>query len=208
MTAVQTRNGKRAKRDRVNRVADDIVSANSLATHLGCTRQNIAWLTAEAVIERRGDGLYDQAASRLKYIKHLRTSSRTVRSAADAEHVHAKAQMLQIKIMQQQRKLVLREDANALIDEICGIVLMNMSGIGAECSNGDLRVRRHIDAVVHRTRIAIAQVGARMADERNEPRSSIALRDSLLTIVALTSRTLVGGFNRSVQHPAQGLPRA
>ena len=61
-----------AKRDKVRMVADDIVTANSLATHLGCTRQNIARLTAEAIIEQRSDGHYDQTASRLRYIKHLR----------------------------------------------------------------------------------------------------------------------------------------
>ena len=73
------------------------MTANSLATHLGCTRQNIARLTAEAVIEQRSDGCYDQTASRLKYIKHLRMS-RSSRSEADAAHVRAKAEMLQIRI--------------------------------------------------------------------------------------------------------------
>jgi hypothetical protein len=29
-----------------------LVSGNALATHLGCTRQNVARLTAEAIIER------------------------------------------------------------------------------------------------------------------------------------------------------------
>src|SRR6478609_8478589 len=54
-------------RDKVRMVADDVVTANSLATHLGMTRQNVARLTAEAVIEQRSDGCYDQTASRLKY---------------------------------------------------------------------------------------------------------------------------------------------
>jgi hypothetical protein len=34
------------KRDKVRIVADDVVTANSLATHLGCTRQNIAAMRA------------------------------------------------------------------------------------------------------------------------------------------------------------------
>ena len=143
MTDVQTtqQRVRRPKRDKVHRVADDVVTANSLATHLGCSRQNIGRLTAEAIIERRADGHYDQTASRLRYIKHLRTSSRTVRSEADSQHVLAKAQMLQIKIMQQQGKLVLREDANALLDEVCGVVLTHLSGLGARCSR-DMVVRR------------------------------------------------------------------
>ena len=45
MAEVMTQD-RAAKRDKTRMVADDIVTANSLATHLGCTRQNIAWLTA------------------------------------------------------------------------------------------------------------------------------------------------------------------
>lgn len=59
------------KRDKTRMVADDVVAANSLATHFGCTRQKLARLTAEAVIEQRSDGRYIQAASRLHYIRHL-----------------------------------------------------------------------------------------------------------------------------------------
>ena len=155
------------KRDRVHRVADDIVTANSLATHLGCTRQNIARLTAEAVIEQRSDGHYDQTASRLRYIKHLRTP-RSSRAEADAAHVKVKTGMLQLRMMERQRKLVRREDANALIDEICGVVLTHLSGMGARCSR-DMVVRRNIDAVVHQIRTELAQACTRMADERGEP---------------------------------------
>ena len=155
------------KRDRVHRVADEIVTANNLATHLGCTRQNIARLTAEAIIEQRSDGHYDQTASRLRYIKHLRTP-RSSRAEADAAHVKVKTEMLQLRMMERQRKLVRREDANALIDEICGVVLTHLSGMGARCSR-DMVVRRNIDAVVHQIRTELAQACTRMADERGEP---------------------------------------
>jgi uncharacterized protein YdbL (DUF1318 family) len=40
--------------------AADLVRGNALATHLGCTRQNVARLAAEGIIERRADGRYDQ----------------------------------------------------------------------------------------------------------------------------------------------------
>ena len=76
MPEVMTQDRAAAKRDKVRMVADDIVTANRLATHLGCTRQNIARLTAEAIIEQRSDGHYDQTASRLRYIKHLRSEHR------------------------------------------------------------------------------------------------------------------------------------
>ena len=165
--AVATAERAAPKRDRVHRVADDIVTANSLATHLGCTRQNIARLTAEAVIEQRSDGHYDQTASRLRYIKHLRTP-RSSRAEADAAHVKVKTEMLQLRMMERQRKLVRREDANALIDEICGMVLTHLSGMGARCSR-DMVVRRNIDRVVYEVRTELAQACTRMADERGEP---------------------------------------
>jgi hypothetical protein len=165
MTTTQER--RAAKRDRTRLVPDDIVSANGLATHLGMTRQNVARLTAEAVIEQRSDGCYDQTASRLRYIKHLR-SPRSARSEADAEHTKVKTAMLQLRLMEKQRKLVQREDVNALLDEICGIVLTHLSGMGARCSR-DMLVRRNIDAVVHQVRTELAQACTRMADERGEP---------------------------------------
>ena len=88
------------KRDKNRKVADDVVTANSLATHLGCTRQNIARLTAEAIIEQRSDGHYDQSASRLKYIKHLRSEHRrSPRTQADADHVRVKTEMLHLRAL-------------------------------------------------------------------------------------------------------------
>jgi hypothetical protein len=84
------------------------------------------------VIEQRSDGCYDQAASRLKYIKHLRSENRrSPRTQADADHVKVKTEMLQLRLLERQRKLVRREDANALLDEVCGIVLTHLSGMSA-----------------------------------------------------------------------------
>ena len=146
-----------------------LVSGVKLATHIGCTRQNVARLTAEAVIEQRSDGCYDQTASRLHYIKHLRSEHRrSPRTQADADHVKVKTEMLQLRLMEKQRKLVRREDANALIDEMCGVVLTHLSGMAARCSR-DMVVRRNIDAVVHQVRTELAQVCTKMADERGEP---------------------------------------
>ena len=70
--------------------------------------------------------------------------------------------------MQQQRKLVLREDANVLIDEMCGVVLTHLSGMAARCSR-DMVIRREIDRVVYEVRRELAQVCLKMADERGEP---------------------------------------
>ena len=61
-----------------------------------------------------------------------------------------------------------REDADALIDDICGVVLTHLSGIGARCSR-DPVVRRTIDAVVLQVRPELAEVCTKMADEGGEP---------------------------------------
>ena len=169
MTEVVTQERAASKRDKVRMVADDVVTANSLATHLGCTRQNIARLTAEAIIEQRSDGHYDQTASGLRYIKHLRSEHRrSPRTEADAAHVALKTEMLQLRLLEKRRKLVRREDADALIDEICGVVLTHLSGMSTRCSRDPL-IRRSIDAVVHQVRTELAQVCTKLADERGEP---------------------------------------
>ena len=116
--------------------ADDIVTPNSLATHLGMTRQNVARLTAEAVIEPRSDGCYDQTACRLRYIKHLRDEHRrSPRTEADAKHTAIKTEMLQLRLMEKKRELVKQEDVSALIDQMCGITLTHLSGMSARCSS-------------------------------------------------------------------------
>ena len=79
-----------------------LVSASTLATHLACTRQYVAKLTAEGVIDRRGEG-YDQDLCRLRYLAHLRSENRrSPRAAADAEHATAKAELMRIRIVEKQ----------------------------------------------------------------------------------------------------------
>ena len=122
-----------------------------------------------AVIEQRNDGRYDRTALRLHYIKHLR-SSRSSRAEADAAHVRAKAEMLQIRIMERKRQLGRRDDADALLDEVCGDVLTHLSGLPARCApRGDLAMRRSIERVVFEVRTELAQTCAPMADECGEP---------------------------------------
>jgi len=74
----------------------------------------------------------------------------------------------QIKIMEQRRKLVRREDVDELVDAMAGTLLTHLSGLGARCSR-DLVVRRNIDSVVLQIRREIAEACSKMADERGEP---------------------------------------
>ncbi len=160
---------KRAVPDAKRLVPDDVVTANGLATHLGMTRQNVARLTAEAVIEQRSDGGYDLTASRLKYIKHLRSEHRrSPRTQADADHVKVKTEMLQLRLMEKRNALVKRADVDALVDAMAGTVLTHLSGMAARCSR-DLVVKRNIDAVVMQIRREISEACSKIADANGEP---------------------------------------
>jgi len=43
-------------------------------------------------------------------------------------------------VMEKQRKLVLREDVDALIDQMAGITLTHLSGMAARCGSRDMQV--------------------------------------------------------------------
>jgi hypothetical protein len=132
------------------------VNVSALARHLDCSRTYIGALEGEGVIQRQGDGFpLDQ--SRVAYLRYLRREHRrSPRVEADADHIKAKTEMLQLRLMEKKRELVRREDVNALLDEICGVTLTHLSGMAARCSN-DLTVRRKIDAVVHQVRREISE---------------------------------------------------
>jgi hypothetical protein len=151
-------------------VADDVVTANGLATHLGMTRQNVARLTAEAVIEQRSDGRYDQTASRLKYIKHLRAEHRrSPRVEAEAEHTRVKAELLKIKVMEKQKQLVKREEADALLDQVAGLTLTHLSSWPARIAGRDLVLRQKAEGLLRELRAEIAKACTAMADQVGEP---------------------------------------
>ena len=151
-------------------LADDVVTANSLATHLGCTRQNIARLTAEAVIEQRSDGCYDQSASRLKYIKHLRAEHRrSLRSEADADFQRAKAELIRLRVAKERRELMPVADHNSLLDSFAGIVLTKLCGLPARVAGADLGARRKAEAVIFELRTELANACQQRANECAEP---------------------------------------
>jgi len=89
------------------------VSASALALPLDCTRSDIGKLEAEGVIRRQGDGFpLDQ--SRVAYLRYLRRErQQSSSSEADADHIKAKTEMLQLRLMEKRRELVRREHVDA-----------------------------------------------------------------------------------------------
>jgi hypothetical protein len=152
------------------RSARSTVTASAVAAHLAMTRQNVVKLAdVDHLFERLPDGRFDLDACRFAYLKWLRDPARrSARSEAAAEHAKAKTEMLRIRIEEKQRKLVRREDVDALIDAMAGIVLTHLSGMGARCTR-DLTVRRNIDAVVYQVRREMSEAATAMADKHGEP---------------------------------------
>ena len=109
--------------------------------------------------------------ARLRYIRWLRDPERrSARAQADAEHVKAKTEMLQLKLAEKRRELVRQSDVDALIDELVGVTLTAMSSMPARCApRGDLATRRCIERVVFEVRTEIANIAQRKADECGEP---------------------------------------
>ena len=146
------------------------VSASALALPLDCTRSDIGKPEAEGVIRRQGDGFpLDQ--SRVAYLRYLRRErQQSSSSEADADHIKAKTEMLQLRLMEKKRELVRRDEVDALIDDIAGVTLTALSSLPARCApRGDLAIRRSIERVVFEVRTAIANVCQQTADKHGEP---------------------------------------
>jgi len=155
----------RAARPRSGKLAT--VSAAALAQHFDCSRTYIDTLEAEGVIQRQGDGFpLDQ--SRVAYLRYLRRERRqSPRSEADADHVKAKTEMLQLRLMEKRRELVRQDKVNELIDGLCGVVLTALSSMPARCAS--LATRRSIERVVFEVRTDMAKLCQEMADKAGEP---------------------------------------
>jgi hypothetical protein len=137
---------------------------------LDISRAYVGKLEADGVIQRQGDG-YPLDASRVAYLRYLRRERRqSPRHEADAAHVAAKTEMLQLRLMEKRRELVRRADVDALIDGIAGVTLTALSSLPARCApRGDLAIRRSIERVVFEVRTEIANVCEQMADKHGEP---------------------------------------
>jgi hypothetical protein len=145
------------------------VSASALALHLDCSRAYIGKLEAEGVIQRQGDGFpLDQ--SRVAYLRYLRRErQQSPRAAADAEHALAKAALLRLRIEEKQRTLVKRDEHEAMIDQMAGLVLTKLGGWPARIGGADLGVRRKAEAVLRELRVEIAEAATALADKCGEP---------------------------------------
>ena len=61
------------------------------------------------------------------------------------------------------------ETAIADVERLIGIVLTQMSGMGAGIGGHDLRLRRRVDEIVYETRVKLTDTFKKLADEAREP---------------------------------------
>jgi len=122
------------------------------------------------VIQRQGDG-FSLDGSRVAYLRYLwRERQQSPRGEADADHVKVKTELLQLRLIEKKRELVRRDEVDALIDDMMGVVLTGLSSMPARCApRGDLATRRAIERCVFEVRTEIADIAQKKADEYGEP---------------------------------------
>jgi hypothetical protein len=55
-------------------------------------------------------------------------------TSVDADHIAAKTEMLQLRLMEKKRELVRRADVDELIDGIAGVTLTALSSLPGRCA--------------------------------------------------------------------------
>ena len=77
--------------------------------------------------------------------------------------------MLQVRLMEKRRELVRRDEHEAMIDQMAGLVLTKLGGWPARIAGQDLGLRRRAEAVLQELRTEIAEACTKLADEQGEP---------------------------------------
>jgi hypothetical protein len=122
-------------------------SLSELARHLLLTREEVRWLIAERLIERRTDGNFDLDAARQSYIRFLR-DRRSNRGEAEAALQRAKAIEIELRVAERAHQLIELDEAFAALDDIVGRIVSELSGLPAVATR-DLTMRRHLEGLVH-----------------------------------------------------------
>jgi phage terminase Nu1 subunit (DNA packaging protein) len=150
------------------------VSPQSVVAKRTNCRANAPWAEIRSAVADRPDEEHgrDHEESRNGHVhpKGLKSVAHTPRSAADTEHLKAKTEMLQMRLAEKRKELVRQEDVNALIDDICGVMLTALSSMPAQVASiGDLATRRRFEKWVFETRTKIADTARQKADAYGEP---------------------------------------
>ncbi len=148
---------------------DGSVNATTVAGHLDLSHHRIAQLVDENVLQRLPNGRFDLNDCRVRYIRWLRDPERrSAKSKVDQEFTQAKAELIRIRIAEKQKVLILADDAMEVGEKLIGTMLTAMSGMAprvARCAGNSVAVRREVDAIVYETRVNLANIFNKFAEE-------------------------------------------
>jgi len=133
-------------------------SLSAVAQHFGISRTAARDLEIQGIINR-AEGL---DCCRLRYLQHLR-ARRSNGSAADAAYREARAREIEVRTAERLGRYVAREEFDAMIDALCGMVRAELSGLPARIARGDLALRRIVEAEVNGVLHRLADAAERQA---------------------------------------------
>ena len=131
-----------------------LVSMEAFGRHIGVSRERVRALVAEGVIAPASDGRIDQDRARIAYLTHLR--DRPQRSQAADKLREAKAIAVEMRTAREAHDLIETDEALAVVEDQCGIVLTVLGGLSARVAGRDLTLRRKIEDVIYELRTAMA----------------------------------------------------
>ena len=141
-----------------------------MAHHLCFERAYLATLVSQGVLKQRPDGKFDLDANRRAYIEFLREArKRSPKSEADSAFTQAKAELLQIRIAEKKRQLMLTSEVDEMIDEIHGLFMTALSSLPAKIGGRDLGERRKVEKAIYDMRVELSAAALARANERGEP---------------------------------------
>ena len=103
-------------------------------------------------------------------MRWLRAPERRIqRSKVDADFIKAKTELIAIRVREKKRELMPTEEAIADMERLIGIVLTEMSSMPALIGGSDLQLRRKVEKAVFDTRVKLANIFNKIADETKAP---------------------------------------
>ena len=148
---------------------DGSVNATTVGRHLDLSYQRVLQLVDENALQKLPNGRFDLDDCRLRFIRWLRDPERrSAKSKADQEFTQAKAELIRIRIAEKQKVLMLTDEAMEVGEKLIGTMLTAMGGMAprvARCAGNSVAVRREVDAIVYETRVSLANIFNKFAEE-------------------------------------------
>ena len=145
-------------------------SAVKMAAHLCFDRAYLATLVSQGVLKQRPDGKFPIDDNRRAYLEFLREArKRSPKSEADSAFTQAKAELLQIRIAERKKELMMASECYEMLDEVHGLFMTHLSALPAKIGGRDLAMRRTVEKAIYDMRVELSEAAAKRANERGEP---------------------------------------